>query len=173
MPGRRWVRALLATICLGLAAFWVWALFFPPTKESVVRVTDRSWSQRAQTICNEANLERDALVDLTRIEDAGADALSRRADIVDEATDIVERMVDASLEVRPETADDQGRVATWESLYRQLIDDRRLYTEQLRQGRNEPFAESMVEDSPVSNYINDFAVGNEMTACRAPMDLAV
>ncbi|MBM3827064.1 MAG: hypothetical protein FJW09_00320 [Actinobacteria bacterium] len=173
MPGRRWVKAVLGLICLGLAVFWVWALFFPPTKESVVRITDRTWSERAEAICREANLKRDDLMDLTRIEDAGSDALARRADIIDEATAIVERMVDEILTQRPIDAEDARRVGTWETLFRKLIDDRRLYTVELRSGSNGPFAESAENGSPVSNLLNDFAVGNEMTSCRAPMDLAV
>jgi len=172
MPGRLWVKVFLGFICLGLAAFWVWALFFPPTKESVVMISDESWSQRAQTICREANLERDDLMDLTRIDDAGDDALLRRAGIIDEATLIVERMVDDVVAVRPTDAEDARLVDTWEELFRTLIEDRRLYTEELRAGRNEPFAETMIE-SPVSSYLNDFATGNRMLACKAPMDLAV
>jgi hypothetical protein len=172
MPGRRWVKVLLGTICLGLAAFWVWALFFPPTKESVVMISDRSWSERAQVICREANLRRDELMDLTRISDAGEDALQRRADIIDDATIIVEEMIDEVLKVRPVDAEDASLVDTWEDLYRTLIEDRRSYTEELRRGTNEPFAETMIE-SPVSSYLNDFATGNRMLACKAPMDLAV
>ena len=172
MPGRLWVKVFLGAICLGLAAFWVWALFFPPTKQSVVMISDRSWSERAQLICREANLRRDELMDLTRITDAGDDALQRRADIIDDATVIVEDMIDEVLEVRPVDAEDASIVATWEDLYRTLIEDRRLYTEELRRGVNEPFAETMLE-SPVSSYLNDFATGNRMLACKAPMDLAV
>ena len=66
MPGRRWVRVLLGLVCVGLLVFWVWALFFPPTKESVVMVKDTSWSKRAEDICAAANLERDALTFLNR-----------------------------------------------------------------------------------------------------------
>ena len=172
MPGRRWVKVLLGAICLGLAAFWVWALFFPPTKQSVVMISDRSWSERAQVICREANLRRDELMDLTRITDAGDDALQRRADIIDDATVIVEEMIEEVLEVRPVDAEDASLVDTWEDLYRTLIEDRRLYTEDLRRGLNKPFAETMLE-SPVSSYLNDFATGNRMLACKAPMDLAV
>lgn len=172
MPGRRWVRAVLGLICLGLAAFWVWALFFPPTKESVVLISDSSWSERAEGICREANLSRDELMDLTRIDDAGTDALARRADIIDEATEIVEGMVDEILVVRPTGTEDARLVETWEKLYRTLIDDRRLYADELRAGTNDPFAETMIE-SPVSSYLNDFATGNRMLSCKAPMDLAV
>lgn len=172
MPGRAWVKALLGLVCLGLGSFWVWALFFPPSKDSVVRVSDVSWSERAQSICQEANLRRDDLMDLTRIEDAGPDALARRADIIDQATDIVEAMIDDVVEVRPALPEDARLVSTWEDLYRTLIEDRRAYTEELRAGANEPFAETMI-DSPVSSYLNDFAVGNRMVACKAPMDLAV
>ena len=123
-------------------------------------------------ICREANLRRDELMDLTRIADAGDDALQRRADIIDDATVIVEEMIDEVLEVRPVDAKDASVVATWEDLYRTLIEDRRLYTEELRRGVNEPFAETMLE-APVSSYLNDFATGNRMLACKAPMALAV
>ncbi|MFZ9156668.1 MAG: hypothetical protein ACO29A_00595 [Ilumatobacteraceae bacterium] len=173
MRRRTFVRAFLALICLGLAVFWVWALFFPPTKQSVVKIDDQAWTERAQAVCREANLERDDLIDLTRIEDAGPDALARRATLIDEATDIVEAMVDEVVSVQPVGLENQRLVETWENLFRTLIDDRRAYTDVLRLGRNEPFAETMAEDSPVSSYLNDFAVGNRMTDCKAPMDLAV
>jgi hypothetical protein len=58
-------------------------------------------------------------------------------------------------------------------MYQDWIDGRVEYTAILRTGVNAPFAESMLEGGPVSDYINDFAVANRMNSCSSPMDLAV
>lgn len=169
---RLWVRYLLGAISLAIAAFWVWALFFPP-KQSVARLDDRAWSERAEAICREANLARNELADERRIEDAGPDALTQRAALVDQATDIVETMIDAMIEVTPSGPDDSALVGTWIGYYRQLVTDRRAYTDVLRSGENPPFPESTIDGAPISEYINDFTVANEMKSCSAPADLAV
>ena len=39
---------------LGFAVFWIWALFFA-SKESINRIDDRAWAERAQGICEEAD----------------------------------------------------------------------------------------------------------------------
>ena len=169
---RSWVRYVLGAISLAIAAFWVWALFFPP-KQSVARLEDRTWSERAEAICREANLARNELADERRIDDAGPNALNERAALVDQATDIVDAMIDALIEVAPSGPDDPALVDTWIGYYRQLMADRRTYTHVLRQGENPPFPESTIDGAPISEYINDFTVANEMKSCSAPADLAV
>ena len=169
---RPWVRLLLAGISLAIAAFWVWALFFPP-KQSVARLDDREWTERADAICREANLARNDLADERRIEDAGPDALVERADLIDRATEIVDDMITLVNETAPNGPDDEALVATWTGYYRQLIADRRAYTEILRRNENPPFPETTIEGAPISEYINDFTVANEMKSCSAPADLAV
>jgi len=169
---RRWVRVLLTAVSLAIAAFWVWALFFPP-KQSVARLDDRQWTERADAICREANLARNELADERRIEDAGPDALAVRADLIDQATDIVDAMISAVNEIVPSGPDDAALVATWTGYYLQLIEDRRAYTEVLRSGENPPFPETTIDGAPISEFINDFTVANEMKSCSAPADLAV
>lgn len=166
------LRAFLALVSVGIAVFWVWALFFPP-KESVARLDDTAWTQRAEAICRQANVDRGALADTRRITDAGPDALAERADIVDRATAIVRRMLDDVLAVEPTGVDDPSLVDTWSGYYRTLLDDRDEYTEVLRSGQNPPFPETTVDGAPISEFINDFTVANRMTACSAPADLAV
>lgn len=170
---RRAIRSLLTVISVGIAAFWVWALFFPQSKQSVAKLEDTSWAQRADAICRDANVARDELADLRRIDDVGEGALVIRADLIDRATDIIEGMIDDLVAVRPTAIDDQALMDTWAGYYRQWIDDRRTYADVLRDGRNPPFAESMVEGSPITEYINDFTVANRMKPCSAPTDLAV
>lgn len=171
-PRRRAVTVLLTVICLGIAVFWIWALFFPP-KSSVAQLGDRAWTERAESICEEANRDRAALADTRRIADAGPNALAERAALVDRATDIVAQMVDDVMAVTPSGPDDVDLVRTWEQYYRTLIENRRSYAEVLRAGENPPFREGALDGVPISEFINDFTVANRMKACSAPGDLAI
>lgn len=170
---RRILQIFLGAICLGIAVFWVWALFFPPTKQSVAKVDDVAWTVRAAEICDQANLERDKLVDLRRIDTVDGDALAERADIIDKATAIVQQMLDDVTAQVPTGPKDADLMNTWKDIYQGWINERIDYTAVLRSGENAPFAESMLEGGPVSDYINDFAVANRMKSCSSPMDLAV
>jgi hypothetical protein len=165
------VRPLLVVVSLGIAAFWVWALFFPP-KQPVARLDDVAWTERADSICREANLARNSLTDTRRIEDVGEGALSERADLIDRATDIVAGMIDDVMSVTPIGPDDASLAEQWATYYRTLVDDRREYTEVLRAGDNPPFPETTIDGAPISEYINDFTVANRMKACSSPADLA-
>lgn len=170
---RRGLQVLLGAICLGIAVFWVWALFFPPTKQSVAKVDDVAWTVRAAAICDQANLERDKLIDLRRIDTVDGDALAERANIIDKATAIVQTMLDDVTAQIPTGPKDANLMNTWKKIYQGWINERIDYTAVLRTGENAPFAESMLEGGPVSDYINDFAIANRMKSCSAPMDLAV
>ena len=170
---RRLLQAFLGAICLGIGVFWVWALFFPPTKQSVAKVDDVAWTVRASEICDQANLERDKLVDLRRIDTVDGNALAERADIIDKATAIVQKMLDDVTAQVPTGPKDADLMNTWKDIYQGWINERIDYTAVLRTGENAPFAESMLEGGPVSDYINDFAIANRMKSCSSPMDLAV
>lgn len=165
------VRGVLILVSLGIAAFWIWALFFPP-KEAVARLDDVAWTERADRICRQANLARNELADTRRIDDVGEGALDLRADIIDQATLIVEQMIDDVMAEVPTGPDDPALANRWADYYRTLIGDRREYTDVLRGGDNPPFPETTVDGSPISEYINDFTVANRMKACSSPADLA-
>ena len=170
---RRPLQVFLGLVCLGIAVFWVWALFFPPTKQSVAKLDDVAWTVRANEICKQANLERDKLVDLRRIDTVSGDALAERADIIDKATVIVQKMLDDVIAETPTGPKDEVLMNTWAKIFQGWINERVEYTAILRTGENAPFAESMLEGGPVSDYINDFALANRMKSCSCPMDLAV
>jgi len=164
------IRLLLSLAAVGFVAFWTWALFFA-SKEGVNRVEDRAWAERAQVICLSANEDRNDLADFRAVSDGGPEMVRERADIVDRATDIVERMLDDIVAVAP--ADEKGRaiVPLWEADYRIHLDDRRAYTAQLREaGENLPFYETEI-GIPLSEKIETFAVENDMPDCRPPADL--
>ena len=163
----------IALIGFGVfATFWIWALFFA-SKEGVNRVEDRAWVESAQSICETAADERTALANYTRLDEGGAELIRQRADIVDEATDTLERMLN-SLEALPLTGEKgQAIIPLWIDEYRTYLGDRRTYTEQLREsGENLPFYET-ANQIPISERLATFAADNEMPACKPPLDLDI
>jgi hypothetical protein len=169
---RRWVKVLLAVICAGLAAMWVYAFVFA-SKEGVYFVTDKAWRTSAEDICTAATRQREALVDTSEgyIENPTHEQMLQRADIVDKATDILDRMIN-DLAALPLAGDkDQQRVATFVKYYRVIIGDRRAYTARLRNFQLEPYRETLVDRSPVTNTVTDFTTGNAIPHCMPPGEL--
>lgn len=169
---RRPLQVFLALICLGIGIFWIYAFFFA-SKVGINVLEDKAWTVRAQEICQNANLERDKLADLRRIDSVEGDALAERADIIDKATVIIQNMLDDVTAQVPTGIDDEKLVEIWRDIYQNWIDGRAVYSAKLRAGENAPFAESMLEGSPISDSINDFTTNNRMKSCGAAMDLAV
>ena len=134
---------------------WIYAFGFA-SKESVNKIDDQAWTERAEGICSQAETERLALTDLRQILDAGANALNERAEIIDKATDTLEKAVNAISTVAPTDAKGKAIVPLWITDYRQLIVDRRDYANQLRAGENVPFSETMVEGLPISEKVSTF-----------------
>ena len=151
---------------------WIYAFGFA-SKESVNKIEDQAWADRAEGICNQAESERLSLADLRQISDAGINALTERAAIIDKATDTLENAINAISTVGPTDAKGKAIVPLWISDYRQLIVDRREYADQLRSGENVPFSETMIEGLPISEKISTFAADNRMSSCKVPMDLSI
>lgn len=169
--GRRQVaRIVVLVVLLAFAAFWVWALFFA-SKEAVNKIDDRAWAERGQAICEEAKAELDALADHTWVEDPTPELIAQRADAIDQATDVLERMLDDVVAVEPTDTRGIEIVPMWEADYRTWIQDRRTYAEELRASRvHSEFYETSI-GIPISDKVATFAGDNEMPACAPPTDL--
>ena len=165
-------RTVIGTCIIGLIAMWIYAFGFA-SKESVNKIEDQAWADRAEGICNQAESERLSLADLRQISDAGINALTERAAIIDKATDTLENAINAISTVGPTDSKGKAIVPLWISDYRQLIVDRREYADQLRSGENVPFSETMIEGLPISEKISTFAADNRMSSCKVPMDLSI
>ena len=170
-PPRTWVRLLLIGVVAVFVVFWTWALFFA-SKEAINKIDDTAWAERAELICQDANEQRLELADYRQIDEDSPGLIAERADIVDDATDIIEAMIGDVDAVTP--ADDKGQaiVPEWVAEYRSYIDARRTYAAQLRSsGENLPFYEPAVSGVPVSERLETFAGDNDMPACAPPRDL--
>lgn len=163
---------MLVLICALIAAMWVYAFVFAP-KQGVYFVTDKAWRTSADRICASAEQQRLALVDTSQgyISNPTHAQMIQRADIVDRATGILDTMV-SKVEALPLAgSDDRERVAIFIKYYRQILDDRRAYTARLRAFQLEPYRESLVNGSPVTNTVIDFTTGNGIPNCMPPGEL--
>lgn len=167
---------MLAVVIVGFAAFWIWALFFA-SKDAVNRIDDRAWAERAEGICAAATEARAELSDFRTLVDAEGEELAalvrERADIVDRASDILDRMLDDVVAVPPADAKGRAIVPQWEDEYRSYLTSRRTYTDRLREtGENLAFYEPGADGIPISERLETFAGDNEMPSCAPPRDLS-
>ena len=112
---RRPLQVFLALIGLGIGIFWIYAFFFA-SKVGINVLEDKACTVRAEEICRNANLERDKLVDLRRIDSVEGDALAERADIIDKATIIIQKMLDDVTVQIPTGIDDANLMEIWRGL---------------------------------------------------------
>ncbi|MGZ4702691.1 MAG: hypothetical protein ACXV98_15880 [Ilumatobacteraceae bacterium] len=169
---RPWVRAILIFICALIAAMWVYAFGFA-SKTGVYFVTEKSWRTSAEKICVEATQRRLALADTSQgyIAKPTHEQMTQRADIVDRATDTLSQMIDDLAALPLVSSDNRERVAVFVKYYRQIIADRRAYTARLREFHLEPYRETLVLGSPVTNTVIDFTTGNAIPHCMPPGEL--
>ncbi|MFN8023281.1 MAG: hypothetical protein U0Q03_17275 [Acidimicrobiales bacterium] len=166
------VRIGLTVIVLLLVAMWVYAFGFAE-KKGVYVLDDDSWGQRAQDICERYEAQRRALVDTDGgyIENPTDEQMIERADIVDQATDLLEAELTEMIAVMPTSERDRQLVTEYEGYFRTMLADRRAYTARLRAFELGPYLETKVDGGPVTNVLLDFANGNRMPACRPPGEL--
>lgn len=173
MTLRLTTRVILWIICSLLALMWVYAFLFA-SRESVNKIGDAAWQARSQATCLVAENVRFALEDLTKMDPNDSRSLSKKADIVDQATDALENAINTIAKDVPQDAKGQAIVPAWISEYRMYLKDRRLFSQALRTATSRPyFAESEVEGVPVSARLGKFARENDMKACQPPYDLSV
>ncbi|NCV47769.1 MAG: hypothetical protein EBW53_06665, partial [Actinobacteria bacterium] len=110
---------------------WVYAFGFA-SKEAVNKIADEAWTQRADARCLIAKNERAALADFRLITEAGQSALIERANLVDQATDTIERMISDLRDDSPADPKGQAIVPLWLADYDTYVADRRAYAALLR-----------------------------------------
>ena len=174
-PGRTWVKVLLGILLALTASMWIYYFFFA-SEQGVYQLEDETWRLQAKPICQAAQDERAALEDTSEgyIENPTLEQMQQRADIVDQATDIVEQMLNDIVAIPVATENDQIRMGVFEENYRIILEDRRRYTASLRAGNLVAYTETVVGGGPVSNVVTDFTAGvkgNDVPECSPPGEL--
>jgi vacuolar-type H+-ATPase subunit H len=169
----RLARIVLTVACGGIFAMWVYAFGFA-SRESFNRIGDDAWKARSEARCLIAENERFALQDLEKMNANDTAALEKKADIVETATDSLERAINDIAMDSPTDAKGQELVPQWISDYRIYIQNRRQFIDKLRTASTRPyFSETEVEGVPISERIGKFARENDMRTCQPPLDLSV
>lgn len=166
-------RISLSIVCVLIAAMWVYAFGFA-SRESMNKIGDDAWKARAEAHCKTAENERFALEDLTKMDPNDPLALKKKADIVEKATDSLEKAIDKIAADIP--SDDKGKalVPKWIAEYRVYLKNRREFIDALRTSERRPyFSEKEIEGVPVSERLGKFARENDMKSCAPPFDLSV
>ena len=166
------VRVLLTIVVLLLVAMWVYAFGFA-TKQGLYVLDDTAWTQRANTICEDYEARRIALVDMEAgyIAEPTNEQMIERADVVDRATDLLEAELAEVFAELPTSERDQRLALEYKGFFETLIGDRRAYTERLRRFELGPYLETKVDGGPVTNILLDFTSANEMKRCAPPGEL--
>ncbi len=173
MNRQKLTRIGLTIVCLPIAAMWVYAFGFA-SRESVNKIGDTEWQAKAQAICLEAQNFRFSLEDLSEMDPTDKNAMAKKADIVDKATDSLEAAVNKISLLVPSDEKGKAIVPDWLADYRVYIENRRQFADNLRTATRRPyFSETEVEGVPISERIGKFARENGMKACQPPVDLSV
>ena len=169
----RLARIVLTVACVGIFAMWVYAFGFA-SRESFNRIGDDAWKARSEARCLIAENERFALQDLAKMNANDTAALRKKADIVETATDSLERAINDIAQDTPTDAKGQELVPQWISDYRIYIQNRRQFIDKLRSAPSRPFfSETEVDGVPISERLGKFARENDMKTCQPPLDLSV
>jgi hypothetical protein len=172
---RRRVRPLTITLlvlCAGMTVLWVYA-FFIADPQNPNRIEDEAWTERAKEVCTATRERLDALSDVRDLADVEPleEALRQRAEIGEDATDLVEAMVDDLDRLPSPSGDgDSELVDLWLADWRAHIADRRAHIERWRAGEDAPFRETAFNDRPLGIRMADFSNLNRMESCGPPGD---
>jgi hypothetical protein len=173
-PRRRWspLKLIVVAICLLLTVMWVYALFFA-SKDAAYQVSDAEWRRQAAEICSRYEQQRRQLADVDAgyISSPTPEQMLQRADLVEQATDLLEASLGEVLALPLESERDRSLVADYERYYRIVLADRQVYIDRLRAFDMRPYGETRIGNGPVSNVLIDFVTVNQMKACAPPSDL--
>jgi len=169
------IKIVLAVLCLATAAMWVY-YFFGASDQGVYQLKDSTWRVRADVICTAAQKERRGLVNTTGgyIANPTKEQMAQRADIVDKATDILDRMLSDIVTLPVASDRDRLLLSSFDEKYKMIIADRRRYAASLRAGKLVPYTETLLGGGPITNVVEDFTAGvkgNDIPSCSPPNEL--
>ncbi len=158
---------------LATTGMWIYAFFFA-SRHSPDKVPDRALAAAAQAVCLDTKGRIDALPvagTFRKIEPL-AEALRQRAVVLDQANDILAEQIARIRALVPADAETARLTGEWLADWDLYLQDRRAHSDELKAGKDAPFAERTYKESPISNRMNAFARVNVMPRCQTPQDLA-
>lgn len=163
-------RVGVAAVVASFVGIWGYVLYLSVVEgraEPRDRLTDTTWTAAAEETCADAT---EVIGELEFASEVSSPA--ERADLLDAATDELDRMVDRLGGLVPPGPSDEARaVAAWQADWRTYLEDRRAYADRFRAGLDEPFRVTDRGGFQIDVLIDDFAHVNYMDNCRTPDDV--
>lgn len=159
-------RVLAVMAMVAMAIFWAVIFLGIPRQENPDRLDDRAFVERTIVRCDAL------LADLADLPNGSfIDDPVERADVLDQATDRVEAMVE-EIESDAPGGDDARSITGWLADWRTYVENRRDYARRLRVDPEARFLldQSLGGDS-VDKPIEIFADVNDMPTCATPGDV--
>lgn len=161
-------RVLVIVVVLALVGFWAWIFSGGPRAEHADEVKDQEFVERTHLRCRTLRVELSRLPDSTE-----AHTSAERADVVEQSTALVARMVDDIEADFPDAPEDVEVLEQWIADWRTYVSDRSDYA---RRVRTDPEAQFQVTENTrvhrgVDDTIRNFADVNGMPDCATPGDV--
>jgi hypothetical protein len=159
----------LATIAVVLmVAMWIYVLYLafgPGRQPSPDRLADPAFAEQAEATCHAAN---ERVLALPRAEQSPTAA--DRADVLDQANEIYGGMLDDLAALVP--GGDDGKITReWLDDWGTYLGDRVDFTRRLRTDADARLLITPKHGDQITEFIDQFAKDNRMTACGTPADL--
>ncbi len=170
-PGRRVSstigRAAVVVIVVGSLLLWIYVFSGAARTDPPNTLDDAAFGVAAEPICADAV---ETLEELPRAEDSTSAA--QRADVIDEANETLDAMVDQLDEIEVSTDRDTEMTTEWIADWRTFIENRSDFAARLRE---DDMARFYVTEKPgrlqVTKAIDDLAKVNDMPSCVDPGDV--
>lgn len=167
------VRVVLVLVVLALVAMWIYVLFIGK-EASPNRLEDQGWAERAEPVCAAAAAKLNALPSarsFAKIEPR-QEALRQRADVGQQATDLLSTQVAALRGLPAPTGRNDGALlVAWFADWDTYLGDRADHIADWRAGLDRPFAEDEADTGgPISDRMDALATENGMPSCVVPGD---
>lgn len=168
---RRWTLGKIAVlVCVvGLTAMWAYALSGVAGNDVPGRLEDRTFGPAAEPVCAAAKADIDRLPRSFETPEPG-----QRADVVDQGTARLRRMVTELRALPQPSGQDADMVSQWLADWDTYNANRDDYTARLRVDRNARFYVTQREQDKrqITQALDRFAAINKMADCTTPDDLA-
>lgn len=164
----RWsIGKILAVVTvIALAIMWVYILSGAADRQPADTLDDPSFAAAAEPICASTRAAIDRLPPATEAPDAVA-----RADVVDEANDLLRAMVARLRQAVPDNPNDANVLGLWLDDWETYIGDRQDWADELRVDSGARFFETARSGEQISAAIDNLAGVNDMPSCATTDDV--
>jgi hypothetical protein len=171
-PRRRsWRRFGLLVVVLSFVATWGYVMYlsiFVGRADPRDHLEDSRWVETAEATCAPTSAYVASLPFASEVDDP-----AERADLLDTATDELDRMVDRLRALdEPSRPEEARAVDRWLDDWAVYVEDRREYADAFRAGEDRPFTVTDRDGYQVDVLLEDFAAeANDMPSCAPPDDV--